>query len=390
MRPKPALLLGLVLGAVLITGCGAGGAEENTAVATLPPVTGSSEGRVAAEAVIEPAQWTNLLSIGGGTVADVLVDPGDDVAEDDLILKLDPTDALLAAEQAQAALAAAAAELAQAKAGPRPEQLAQAEHKLSDAQSALALASAQLDEVEAGATEAEIAGAQAALAAAQAEQRAALEAQLKASGGDAKRQANYELNATNQAVAAAEAQLAAAQGGADARVRATQAGVWLAAAQRDAAQAELDLVKAGATPEDIAMSEAAVQQAAAAVDMAKSVLDRSEIRAPFAGTVTQITVEAGEAVGPGEIVAVLALLDPLQARTVDLTELDVAQVAEGQPAVVTVDGLSDLALDGTVATVGLRSQDYRGDVVYPVTIDLVDTAEGLRWGMTAQVDIKTD
>jgi HlyD family secretion protein len=86
---------------------------------------------------------------------------------------------------------------------------------------------------------------------------------------------------------------------------------------------------------------------------------------------------------------VLATLDQLQARTVDLTELDVARVTEGQSAVVTVDALPDVELRGHVIRIGLQSVDYRGDVTYPIYVELDDDTSELRWGMTAMVEIDT-
>ena len=91
-----------------------------------------------------------------------------------------------------------------------------------------------------------------------------------------------------------------------------------------------------------------------------------------------------------EVLVVLATLDRLLARTADLTELDVARVAEGQAAAVTVDALPDLQLSGYVARIDLQSVDYRGDVTYPVFIELDENAPGLLWGMTAVVEIEVD
>jgi hypothetical protein len=34
--------------------------------------------------------------------------------------------------------------------------------------------------------------------------------------------------------------------------------------------------------------------------------------------------------------------------------------------------------------------DYRGDVTYPVNLEIEETAPGLRWGMTALVEIELD
>jgi multidrug resistance efflux pump len=86
---------------------------------------------------------------------------------------------------------------------------------------------------------------------------------------------------------------------AGARLHDAGAGVSGAAAQRDVAQAELDLLKAGVTPEEIAVSAAAARQAEVAVAMAEDALARTEILAPFAGVVTKVNVEAGEAAAQG-------------------------------------------------------------------------------------------
>jgi HlyD family secretion protein len=98
-----------------------------------------------------------------------------------------------------------------------------------------------------------------------------------------------------------------------------------------------------------------------------------------------------EIAAPGQVIGVLAALDRLQACTIDLTELDVVRVSEGQPVVVTVEALPGQEFAGTVSDIARRSGDYRGDVVYAVTVELNDETDALlRWGMTALVEIETD
>jgi HlyD family secretion protein len=127
-----------------------------------------------------------------------------------------------------------------------------------------------------------------------------------------------------------------------------------------------------------------------ALKVAKATLTRSALRAPFAGTLTKVDIEIGDHIEPGQTIAVLATLDRLEAHTVDLTELDVARVREGQAVAVTADALPDTKLRGHVTRISLRSVDYRGDVTYPVTIQLEETAPELRWGMTAVAQIEVD
>jgi multidrug resistance efflux pump len=65
-------------------------------------------------------------------------------------------------------------------------------------------------------------------------------------------------------------------------------------------------------------------------------------------------------------------------------------VAEGQTALVRVDALPDAQLTGRVVRIEEQSVSSQGDVTYPVTIELDRDVPGLRWGMTATVEIEAD
>jgi len=58
--------------------------------------------------------------------------------------------------------------------------------------------------------------------------------------------------------------------------------------------------------------------------------------------------------------------------------------------VVTVDALPGLQLNGRVARIKLQNVDYRGDVTYPIIVELDEAAPELRWGMMATVEIEAD
>ena len=408
MKKRHILAALLALMAVgLLVGCD-GAATVESESAEEVPVVSQEEDKVIAEGAIEPARWAELRFESGGTAVEVLVQEGDIVAEDDLLVRFDPTDAQLTVQEAEAALASAQAQLAQVKTPPRPEEIAVAEAQLAVAEGALCQAAAQRDQLAAGATDAEVAAAQAQLAQAMAQQLQAEEAHdatmkcFKITLPDGTKDkicpalglyeelARYQMHAADDALVAAQAQLEAAQGGAWAQLRAARAAVDSATAQRDAAQAQLELAQAGSTAEQVAAAQAQVTQAEATLATAQAALERTEVRAPFAGTVVEVSVDAGDTARPGQVIVVLAALDRLQARTVDLTELDVARVAEGQPVVVTVDALPDAPLSGHVARIDEQSEDYRGDVVYPVIVALDGDTTALRWGMTAMVEIDVE
>jgi multidrug resistance efflux pump len=387
----------LLVGMLLLVGCNAEQAVEPEAVEQALVASQTVKGGVIAEAAIEPVRWSEVrvLSGVGGTVVEVAVEEGDEVSAGDVLVRFDPIDAEIAVQEAESALASTLALLALVQAGPRAEEIAAAESALEAARAALSRSAAWRDQLTGGATEADIAAVEAEVAAAEANLLVVREEhRLVHERTDDRREkedADYRLYAARETLAAAQAQLEIQRNVAGDRIREAQAGVWSALAQQDVAQAELDLLKAGSAPWQIAEAEAAVQQAEAALALAKVVLARTVVQAPFDGVATQVHVEIGDSAAPGQAVVTLVALDQLQARTIDLMELDVVRVTEGQSATVTVDALPGQAFDSVVSEVALRAGDYRGDVVYAVTVELIDeTNAPLQWGMTALVEIEMD
>ena len=137
------------------------------------------------------------------------------------------------------------------------------------------------------------------------------------------------------------------------------------------------------------MVDRLVAQAEAAVTAARNALADVVLRAPFAGTIGAVLMEAGELVTPQTPVIRLGDLTRLRVRTEDLGEGDVNLVRVGQPVRITIDALPDRAFEGTVARIAPFASDLRGDKVYEVLVDLeLPQDSGLRWGMGTFVEIK--
>jgi multidrug resistance efflux pump len=164
-------------------------------------------------------------------------------------------------------------------------------------------------------------------------------------------------------------------------------------AQRAIDQAERDLDAVMEEPDvlDLQAAQLDIDAAALALEEAQSALEDATLEATFDGTVTTLSIDVGDGVGAGQSVLTLATLDQLQAVTKDLTELDVVRVKVGQEVAVSVDAMPGEEFAGTVSEIALSPGDYRGDVVYAVTVDLsgVDDPR-LRWGMTALVEIEAE
>jgi HlyD family secretion protein len=295
------------------------------------------EGLVASGSI--EAEEITVAAEMGGRVLELAVDEGDEVAAGDLLLQLD-REALLAQRdgaeaavaQARAAVAAAEAQLALALAGATDEELAAAEGAVTSAQGGVAAAEAALTQAQisadmtGGTRQAESAVDMAEAAVAQAEgMLAAAEADLARAEAELSRileGARPEEIALYQALLAqAEAQLWYPTHVHDELVRHEILGtpeeearyqMLAARAARDAAQAQLDLVQAGATTSELAavragvsaaeaqvtICQAGVEAAEAALDQAEAALEAAQDQTALAGAgvtaaQSQVEVAAG-------------------------------------------------------------------------------------------------
>jgi multidrug efflux pump subunit AcrA (membrane-fusion protein) len=361
-----------------------------TPVATALPATSpsrSTSGAVTASAVLVPQPRAQMSFTIPGRVASLPVHLGDQVRAGDPLLTLHTSALEAGVAQAQANLQLAQANLALLRAGPRAEDRAIADAQLRAAQAALTQALAQRDQLQL----ADVTAARAALVSAMLEQKAAEDAYSQIEGnvhGWIEEQAILALRAAELARAAAEAQLTQLEADDGAQARSADAAVAAAAAQRDIAQAQLDIALSGPTPEQLAAAQAAVDQAQAALDAALAALDQAILRALFDGTVAALDVSPGETVLPGQIVVALADLDHLQLETTDLSERDVDQIAVGQPVIVYVEALGE-QIEGQVVGLASQATTVGGDVVFKVVVELDEQLPGLRWGMSADVEIDT-
>ncbi len=161
-----------------------------------------------------------------------------------------------------------------------------------------------------------------------------------------------------------------------------QANLTLAKAQVEQAQRDADHWKNGAPADQIAILQAQI-------DAAQATLDMASLKAPFAGTISDVHIHPGDVVSPGTLAF---RIDALQSLYVDveLSELDVAHVTVGQPAVLSFDALPGRVYHGKVEEVALAgSPDRSGNVNFRVTVRMTDADARVRPGMTAAVNIQT-
>jgi len=152
----------------------------------------------------------------------------------------------------------------------------------------------------------------------------------------------------------------------------------LAKAKLDDAQRTLDNLSNGNSAEMIA--------AQARVDAAQATLNLAHITAPFAGTVTEVHPLPGDQVGAG---ATAFRLDNLSSLLVDVevSEVDINSVSNGQPASLSFDAILNQDYHGEVVEVAKAGNDVNGVVSFTVTVELTDADVQVKPGMTAAVNI---
>jgi RND family efflux transporter MFP subunit len=125
------------------------------------------------------------------------------------------------------------------------------------------------------------------------------------------------------------------------------------------------------------------------LDQARAQVDETQVAAPFAGTVLEVLVAEGEWATPGAPAIVMAATDALILE-VNVDEVDVAKLADGQAANLSFDALNGQqaeAVSGRIARIAPASSNVNGAVAYGVEIGFQPGELPIRLGMTADVDI---
>jgi membrane fusion protein (multidrug efflux system) len=134
--------------------------------------------------------------------------------------------------------------------------------------------------------------------------------------------------------------------------------------------------------------DARLEQALGALDVAQANLAQATLSAPFDGAVVSIGVVPGEMVETNKTVVTIGDLQHLQIATTDLSEREITNVHIGQTATVHLKAFNR-ALSGKVIAIAPKSEEYKGDTVFKVTVGLDQPPVGLLWGMTGDMEIQT-
>ena len=174
----------------------------------------------------------------------------------------------------------------------------------------------------------------------------------------------------------------------DAELLATRAAYELAAANLSDAQNYLDVLNSvKETAEVPASSVTSIAEAKVAFDTAKANLDATELIAPISGTITSISLNAGEDAGTASVVTISDLNQPYVIDA-SLDETDWDKARTGFTANVTFDLLPDDTYAGKIIQVYPKLDDLSGTSMVHILVQLDETvSKDLPIGSTASVDV---
>ena len=385
---KTKLFSALLLLSIVFTAC----TGTNTPTPTVVPAAAeTSSNGVTAEGTLLPRKSAELAFAQGGVVKEILVQPGERVAQGDVIARL------IGIESVQAELAAAKLEQTLA------QQALDAIHRnalLTSSQTEQALLNAQKayeseadrwnlgDEDKATDLELRIED----YVIAEEDYRTArekLDDVLYLDPDDSKRQDKQDdFDAEKENLAEAYADLKTAIAKNNRSLDEKTIPLLVAISNLESArelQARLD--DSNLDPEILASAESRLEAAKARVTAAETVIEIYELRAPFGGELLRLDLSVGEMALPMTPIAFVA--DPSQwiVETKDLAEVDVAKVAVGDYASVKMDAFPSEEFAGKVTEVDPVGKLYLGDMTYQVTITLEEPDPRFLWNMTAVITV---
>ncbi len=380
----PSLVLTGLLG-LLLAGGGCTSSVPSTTVALAAeaeatPVQaalverGKLTGRLAYSGNVQARKQVILVARNAGRVSRVHVDTGSVVQAEEALVELDQEILLAQVAQAEAALEGARARLDALLAGPRPAQVAQVEANLRAAEAALA-------RLLAGPTAEQLALAQAQVRLAYNQRYVGL------AGADAvigtgthytEERKEFEGAAGLENIRAAEANLAVLKAGP------TPEQVDQAQATVDAAAQQVALARQPSTRYDIAAARAAVAQAQGGLDLAQAQLAETIVRAPFDGIVAQRTTAPGALASAATPLVTLISADTEIALSIE--EGTLVGLKNGQEAAIRVAAYPGQEFRGTVKSIA-PSVDPKSRTA-PVRLAPLDEQLRLRDGMLAQVQLE--
>ena len=157
------------------------------------------------------------------------------------------------------------------------------------------------------------------------------------------------------------------------------------------------MINADATENQIAIADARIAEAQAAVDSTDILINRFMITAPIGGVILTLPLHVGEISAPGIPVVTMANLDSVEV-TIYLTASEFSHINLNDSVTVLVDSYTDQVFTGKVIQIAdeaeftpgnIQTSEERVNLVYAVKIRIENPDHHLKPGMPADIVFNT-
>ena len=326
------------------------GSGYDVAALTVPVEATEVTVRINASGEVEAYRTVNLSPKNSGIVAELLVEQGDSVEQDQVVARMDIDDLNAQLRQNEANLAEAQAQLKDLRQGARRPQLPHAEPNLEAVNAQLVEAEAQLRLVEGDLVR---------------------DRNLYSQGAISERELDNSQNSVDSALA----------------------NVSQLRARIDEAQQRLKDLEDDPDPEDITQAMARVERAQGQIEAIETRIDNTIIRAPFSGVVTQKFATEGAFVTPTTSAseaasatssAIVAIANGLEV-VAEVPEADLSQIQVGQAAEIVSTAYPESIFAGEVRLIAPEAIERQNVTIFQVRIQLENGLEQLRSNMNVDV-----
>ncbi len=166
-------------------------------------------------------------------------------------------------------------------------------------------------------------------------------------------------------------------------------------AAKQAAQADYDIARdnfdrltRGPSAQDVQQLKNSIAAAQFELEAARAARAQTQLRAPYAGIITEVNAREGELIGGYQPVVSLADLSSLELFA-EIDEIDVGAVAEEQTVEIHLDAFPGKTLNGKLKALFPAASNERGAYVYHARISFERGELAVRPGMGATIKIAT-
>ncbi len=158
---------------------------------------------------------------------------------------------------------------------------------------------------------------------------------------------------------------------------------------RNTKNQQLQIKLVGATEEEILSQAAKLRSAQADLQSARASYAKTVITAPFDGLITKVDIKLGQAVTAQDNAISMISAQGYEIESF-VSESDIAKVAVGQPAKVTLDAYGkEVTFKATVGEVDPAETVQDGVSTYKTKLQFLENDQRVRSGMTANITIQT-